>query len=87
VKLWKENWEHVIPFLAYPPEIRKVIDTTNAVESLHMSLRKVTRNRGSFPNEESCLPDSDIRAKGRCRCSTQEVQAKKDAAKKRVLKI
>jgi putative transposase len=55
VKLWKENWEHVIPFLAYPPEIRKVIYTTNAVESLHMSLRKVTRNRGSFPNEESAI--------------------------------
>jgi putative transposase len=53
VRLWKENWEHVIPFLAYPAEIRKVIYTTNAVESLHMSLRKVTKNRGSFPNEES----------------------------------
>ena len=53
VRLWKENWEHVIPFLAYPAEIRKGIYTTNAVESLHMSLRKVTKNRGSFPNEES----------------------------------
>jgi putative transposase len=55
VRLWKENWEHVIPFLAYPAEIRKVIYTTNAVESLHMSLRKVTKNRGSFPNEESAM--------------------------------
>jgi len=55
VRLWKENWEHVIPFLAYPAEIRKVIYTTNAVESLHMSLRKVTKNRGSFPNEESAI--------------------------------
>jgi putative transposase len=55
VRLWRENWEQVIPFLAFPAEIRKVIYTTNAVESLNMSLRKVTKNRGSFPNEESAL--------------------------------
>ena len=39
----------------YPPEIRRVIYTTNAVESLHMSLRKVIKNRGSFPSEEAAL--------------------------------
>jgi putative transposase len=55
VRLWQDNWEQVIPFLAFPAEIRKVIYTTNAVESLNMSLRKVTKNRGSFPNEESAL--------------------------------
>jgi putative transposase len=55
VRLWRDNWEQVIPFLAFPAEIRKVIYTTNAVESLNMSLRKVTKNRGSFPNEESAL--------------------------------
>jgi putative transposase len=54
-KLWREQWERVIPFFAFPPEIRKVIYTTNAVESLHMSLRKIIKNRGSFPNEESAL--------------------------------
>ncbi len=48
---WRRNWEQIIPFFAYPPEIRKVIYTTNAIESLNMSLRKVTRNRGSFPND------------------------------------
>ena len=55
VKLWRENWSRVIPFFAFPAEVRKVIYTTNAVESLHMSLRKVTKNRGSFPNEEAAL--------------------------------
>jgi putative transposase len=45
-KLWREQWERVVPFFAFAPEIRKVIYTTNAVESLHMSLRKVIKNRG-----------------------------------------
>ena len=52
---WRRNWERIITFFAYPPEIRKVIYTTNAIESLNMSLRKVTKNRGSFPNDESML--------------------------------
>lgn len=50
---WRRNWERITPFFGYPPEIRKVIYTTNAIESLNMSLRKVTKNRGSFPNDES----------------------------------
>jgi putative transposase len=54
-RLWREQWERVIPFFAFTPEIRKVIYTTNAVESLHMSLRKVIKNRGSFPSEDSAL--------------------------------
>ncbi len=48
---WRRNWERIIPFFSYPAEIRKVIYTTNAIESLNMSLRKVTKNRGSFPND------------------------------------
>jgi putative transposase len=52
-KSWRSNWTRVIPFFAHPPEIRKVIYTTNAVESLNMSLRKVTKARGSFPNDEA----------------------------------
>jgi putative transposase len=55
VKLWRENWRHVIPFFAFPEEVRKVVYTTNAVESLHMSLRKVIKTRNSFPNEEAAL--------------------------------
>lgn len=53
--VWQRNWERVIPFFQFPEEIRKVIYTTNAVESLHMSLRKVTKNRGAFPSEEAAF--------------------------------
>lgn len=52
---WRNNWERVIPLFGYPPEVRKVIYTTNAIESLNMSLRKVTKNRGSFPNDEAAF--------------------------------
>jgi putative transposase len=45
----------VIPFFAHPPEVRKVIYTTNAIESLNMTLRKVTKNRASFPNDEAAI--------------------------------
>jgi len=54
-QIWRRNWDQVTPFFAYPTEIRKVIYTTNAVESLNMSLRKVIKTRGSFPNEEAAL--------------------------------
>ena len=50
---WKNNWDRLIPFLEYPPEIRKVIYTTNAIESLNMTLRKVIKNRASFPNDDA----------------------------------
>ncbi len=50
---WRNNWQRIIPYFAYPPQIRKAIYTTNAIESLNMSLRKVTKNRGSFPNDEA----------------------------------
>ena len=52
---WRNNWVRIIPLFGYPPEIRKVIYTTNAIESLNMSLRKVTKNRGSFPNDEAAF--------------------------------
>lgn len=54
-RLWKENWERVIPFFEFPAEVRRVIYTTNAVESLHMSLRKIIKTRGSFPSEEAAM--------------------------------
>jgi len=54
-RLWRENWERVIPFFAFPDEVRKVVYTTNAVESLHMTLRKIIKTRGSFPTEEAAL--------------------------------
>lgn len=52
---WRANWSRVIPLFAFPPEIRKVIYTTNAIESLNMTLRKVTKTRGSFPNDEALM--------------------------------
>ena len=52
---WRRNWARIIPFFDYPPEIRKVIYTTNAIESVDMSLRKITKNRGSFPSDEALL--------------------------------
>jgi transposase-like protein len=53
VQSWRRVWEQVIPFFAYPLEIRKIIYTTNAIESLHMQLRKVLKTRGHFPSDEA----------------------------------
>ncbi|MCM2311615.1 MAG: IS256 family transposase [Steroidobacteraceae bacterium] len=52
---WRRAWEHVIPFFAFPPEVRRVIYTTNAIESLHMQLRKIIKTRGHFPSDEAAL--------------------------------
>jgi putative transposase len=54
-RMWRDQWERVIPFFAFPEEVRKVVYTTNAVESLHMSLRKIIKTRGSFPTEEAAI--------------------------------
>ena len=51
--LWRRNWERFIPFLNFKPEIRKIIYTTNAIESLNYQLRKVTKARGSFPTDDA----------------------------------
>jgi len=54
-KMWRRNWAGIVPFFAYPVEIRRAVYTTNIVESLNMSLRKVIKTRGSFPGEEAAL--------------------------------
>ena len=54
-QMWRRNWEYVIPFFDYPSEIRRVIYTTNAIESLNRSLRKVIKTKGAFPNDASIL--------------------------------
>jgi putative transposase len=54
-QVWRRNWERIIPFFAFPAGIRKIIYTTNAIESLNMSLRKVIKTRGSFPHEEAAI--------------------------------
>lgn len=55
VKSWRNNWEKITPFMQFPVEIRKVIYTTNIVESLNNTLRKAVRNRGHFPTEEGLM--------------------------------
>lgn len=54
-KSWRDNWENLIPFLAFPADIRKAIYTTNAIESTNRSLRKVIKTRASFPTEEAAV--------------------------------
>jgi len=53
VRAWRDAWEHVIPFLAFPDEVRRVIYTTNAIEALNRQLRKAIKTKGHFPNEEA----------------------------------
>jgi putative transposase len=53
--MWRRHWAHVIPFFAYPPEVRKMIYTTNAIESLNATLRRSVRIRGHFPNDEAAM--------------------------------
>ena len=53
VAAWRRVWSHVIPFFAFPPEIRRVIYTTNALESVHAQLRKIIKTRGHFPNDDA----------------------------------
>ena len=55
VKSWRANWEHLTGFLAFPLEVRHLIYTTNAIESLNFQLRKIIKTKGAFPSEESAL--------------------------------
>lgn len=55
VGVWERAWERFIPFLAFPPEIRKVIYTTNAIESFNYQIRKIIKNRGHFPTDDAAV--------------------------------
>jgi transposase-like protein len=55
VRLWRDAWERFTPFLVYPAELRKIIYTTNMIESVNYQLRKVSKNRGHFPNDDAAL--------------------------------
>jgi transposase-like protein len=55
VRLWRDSWERFIPFLAYPPVIRKIVYTTNLVESVNYQMRKASKTRGHFPDDDSAL--------------------------------
>ena len=50
---WRSAWEHITPFMAFPPEVRRVIYTTNAIEALNRQLRKAIKTKGHFPNEDA----------------------------------
>lgn len=64
VKSWRQNWEKIIPFLDYPKEIRKVIYTTNIIESLNKTLRKSVKNRGHFSTEDGLMKVLYLAIKG-----------------------
>lgn len=55
VAAWERAWEHVVPFFIFPPDIRRVIYTTNAIENMNRQLRKIIKNRGQFPSDEAAV--------------------------------
>jgi putative transposase len=55
VRVWRDAWQRFIPFLEFPPEVRKIIYTTNSIESLNYQLRKIIKNRGHFPNDDAVV--------------------------------
>jgi hypothetical protein len=55
VRVWRDAWQRFIPFLEFPPELRKIIYTTNSIESLNYQLRKIIKNRGHFPNDDAVV--------------------------------
>lgn len=55
VRSWRANWERITPFLAFPEDVRRLVYTTNAIESLNYQLRKVIKTKGHFPNEEAAI--------------------------------
>jgi len=78
-KSWLDKWEKLTPFFAYPQEIRKVIYTTNAVESLNMSLRKVIKHKRVFPNDDAALKQLYLALKNISKKWTMPIQNWKDA--------
>ena len=60
VTSWRRVWTRVIPFFAFPPDIRRILYTTNAIESLHMQLRKIIKTRGHFPSDEAVVKLLDL---------------------------
>lgn len=55
IRLWQQAWEQFTPFLAFPPEIRRIVYTTNAIESLNARFRQATGRRGHFPSDQAAL--------------------------------
>ena len=76
---WSNNWERLTPFFGYPEGIRRAIYTTNAIESLNMSLRKVTKTRGSFPNDDAIFKILYLALKNASKKWTMPIQNWKEA--------
>src|SRR5258708_34307826 len=55
IDVWRNAWPEFIPFMDYPPELRKIVYTTNAIESINFQLRKITKNRGHFPDKDAAM--------------------------------
>lgn len=55
IDVWRRAWNEFIPFLDYPPELRRIVYTTNAIESINFQLRKITKNRGHFPSDDAAM--------------------------------
>jgi len=91
VAVWERAWDRFTPFLAFPPEVRRIIYTTNAIESLNYQLRKIIKNRGHFPNDEAVvkllwLAIRDIEDKrARARAKERGVPANKRKAPARLV--
>ena len=78
-KSWRGNWARIIPFFAYAPEIRKVIYTTNAIESVNYSLRKLIKARASFPNDDAAIKLLYLGLRNISQCWTMPIQNWKQA--------
>lgn len=78
-KSWRVNWARIIPFFAYAPEIRKVIYTTNAIESVNYSLRKLIKARASFPNDDAAIKLLYLGLRNISQCWTMPIQNWKQA--------
>jgi transposase-like protein len=55
IKSWENSWTEFVPFLEFPPELRKIVYTTNSIESLNAGFRRAVRHRGHFPTEQAAL--------------------------------
>ena len=65
IATWERAWDDFVPFLAFPLELRQIVYTTNAIESLNARFRKAVRHRGHFPTEQSALKVLYLVATGR----------------------
>jgi putative transposase len=79
IRRWRESWELVIPFFDFAPDVRRVIYTTNMIESINFQLRKATRNRGHFPSDEALIKVLYLACKEMGRTSTRHTAGRSTA--------